>query len=168
MKKTSVRRGLAWILILVMLLSAVPFGVFAEGAAPQEGTGETPVISVNAGEEKCLCKDRAKCTQEDFNKDCPVCSAEDADLDKCCEGKTPEQLTAEAEAKKAAEEEAAKKAAEEAAKKKAALEAAKKKADVKAKTAGSSDTAIAPEQPSPETTSSENGSDDVSTIIIYK
>ena len=133
MKKTSVRRGLAWILILVMLLSAVPFGVFAEGAAPQEGTGETPVISVNAGEEKCLCKDRAKCTQEDFNKDCPVCSAEDADLDKCCEGKTPEQLTAEAEAKKAAEEEAAKKAAEEeAAKKTAEEEAAKKTAEEEA------------------------------------
>ena len=65
-------------------------------------------------------------------------------------------------------EEAAKKAAEEAAKKKAAEEAAKKKADAKAKTAGRSDTAIAPEQPSPETTSSENGNDDVSTIIIYK
>ena len=65
-------------------------------------------------------------------------------------------------------EEAAKKAAEEAAKKKAALEAAKKKTDVKAKTAGSSDTAIAPEQPSPETFPSENDSDDVSTIIIYK
>ncbi len=127
MKKTSVRRGLAWILILVMLLSAVPFGVFAEGAAPQEGTGETPVVLENAGEEKCLCKDRAKCTQEDFNKDCPVCSAEDADLDKCCEGKTPEQLTAEAEAKKAAEEEAAKKAAEEEAAKKAAEEEAAKK-----------------------------------------
>ena len=123
MKKTSVRRGLAWILILVMLLSAVPFGVFAEGAAPQEGTGETSVVLENAGEEKCLCKDRAKCTQEDFNKDCPVCSAEDADLDKCCEGKTPEQLTAEAEAKKAAEEEAAKKTAEEEAAKKAAEEA---------------------------------------------
>ena len=128
MKKTSVRRGLAWILILVMLLSAVPFGVFAEGAAPQEGTGETPVVLENAGEEKCLCKDRAKCTQEDSNKDCPVCSAEDADLDKCCEGKTPEQLTAEAEAKKAAEEEAAKKAAEEEAAKKAAEEEAAKKA----------------------------------------
>ena len=128
MKKTSVRRGLAWILILVMLLSAVPFGVFAEGAAPQEGTGETPVISVNVGEEKCLCKDRAKCTQEDSNKDCPVCSAEDADLGKCCEGKTPEQLTAEAEAKKTAEEEAAKKAAEEEAAKKAAEEEAAKKA----------------------------------------
>ena len=122
MKKTSVRRGLAWILILVMLLSAVPFGVFAEGAAPQEGTGETSVISVNAGEEKCLCKDRAKCTQEDFNKDCPVCSAEDADRDKCCEGKTPEQLTTDAEAKKTAEEEAAKKAAEEEAAKKPAAE----------------------------------------------
>ena len=133
MKKTSVRSGLAWILILVMLLSAVPFGVFAEGAAPQEGTGETPVISVNAGEEKCLCKDRAKCTQEDFNKDCPVCSAKDADLDKCCEGKTPEQLTADAEAKKAAEEEAAKKAAEEeAAKKTAEEEAAKKTAEEEA------------------------------------
>ena len=128
MKKTSVRRGLAWILILVMLLSAVPFGVFAEGAAPQEGTGETPVVLENAGEEKCLCKDRAKCTQEDFNKDCPVCSAEDADLDKCCEGKTPEQLTAGAEAKKAAEEEAAKKAAEEEAAKKTAEEEAAKKA----------------------------------------
>lgn len=128
MKKTSVRRGLAWILILVMLLSAVPFGVFAEGAAPQEGTGETPVISVNAGEEKCLCKDRAKCTQEDFNMDCPVCSAKNADLDKCCEGKTPEQLTAEAEAKKAAEEEAAKKTAEEEAAKKTAEEEAAKKA----------------------------------------
>lgn len=37
MKKTSVRRGLAWILVLVMLLSAVPFGVLAEGA---EGTAE--------------------------------------------------------------------------------------------------------------------------------
>ncbi len=128
MKKTSVHRGLAWILILVMLLSAVPFGVFAEGAAPQEGTGETPVVLENAGEEKCLCKDRAKCTQEDFNKDCPVCSAKDADLDQCCEGKTPEQLTAEAEAKKAAEEEAAKKAAEEEAAKKAAEEEAAKKA----------------------------------------
>ena len=73
-----------------------------------------------------------------------------------------------AEEKKRSAEEAAKKAAEEAAKKKAALEAAKKKTDVKAKTAGSSDTAIAPEQPSPETLFSENDSDDVSTIIVYK
>ena len=62
----------------------------------------------------------------------------------------------------------AKKAAEEAAKKKAAEEAAKKKADANAKTAERSDTVIAPEQPSPETFSSENDSDDVSTIIIYK
>lgn len=65
-------------------------------------------------------------------------------------------------------EEAAKKAAEEAAKKKAAEEAQKKKADAQAKTTERSDTAIAPEQPSPETFSSENDSDDVSTIIIYK
>ena len=54
------------------------------------------------------------------------------------------------------------------AKKSEAEEAAKKKADAKAKTTERSDTVIAPEQPSPETFSSENDSDDVSTIIVYK
>ena len=110
MKKTSIRRGLAWLLVLVMVLSAVPFGVFAETVSQDDGAEESAQVV-------CVCKDRAKCTGETVNTACPVCAVAGADLDNCCQGKTQEQLNAEAAAKQAAEEEAAKQAAEEAAQK---------------------------------------------------
>lgn len=127
MKKTMLRRGLAWLLVLVMTLSAVPFGVFAEEAPQSEGTSQVENGNPDQAPE-CTCAEQAKCTMETPNAACPVCSAEGADLDTCCQGKPQEQLDAEAAAKKAAEEEAAKKAAEEEAAKKAAEEEAAQKA----------------------------------------
>ena len=118
MRKTSIRRALAWVLVLVMTLSAVPFGVLAEG------TTEAPV---------CVCSPEGdKCTPENPNQDCPVCAAEDADLDKCCLGKPQEEPKPESEVKKPADEEAAKKAADEEAAKKAAEEEAARKASEEA------------------------------------
>lgn len=109
MKNTSVRRALAWALVLVMALSAVPVGAFAEAAEP----------------EKCVCAE--KCAQDAHNPDCPICAPEDADVDAVCQGKEKQEPQS---AETPADEEADKKAAEEAAKaeaeKKAAEEAAAK------------------------------------------
>lgn len=132
MKNTSVRRALAWALVLVMTLSAVPVGVFAEEAEPVE---------------KCLCTE--KCTEDTRREDCPICAPEDVNLEEVCQGEEKQAEPQSAEApvneeaeKKAAEEaaaraEAEKKAAEEAAakaeaEKKAAEEAAKAEAEKKA------------------------------------
>lgn len=72
MKKTSVRRVLAMAMVLVMTLSAVPFGAFAEGV-------QKPA---------CTCKTLCDTTAPD--KDCPVCAAEGADVGAVCCGKLPE------------------------------------------------------------------------------
>lgn len=57
MKKKTIQRAFAWALTLVMVLSAAPLGVFAEGE------NEEPL--------KCVCT--VKCG-ETVNKECPVCS----------------------------------------------------------------------------------------------
>ncbi len=61
MKKKTIQRAFAWALTLVMVLSAAPLGVFAEG---EEG-------------QKCICT--VKCGEEG-NTECPVCST---DAEKC-------------------------------------------------------------------------------------
>ena len=58
MKKKTIQRAFAWALTLVMVLSAAPLGVFAEG------------------EEEQTCNCTVKCGEE-VNTECPVCS-EDA------------------------------------------------------------------------------------------
>ena len=55
MKKKTIQRAFAWALTLVMVLSAAPLGVFAEGE----------------GEQKCICT--VKCG-ETGNAECPVCN----------------------------------------------------------------------------------------------
>ena len=61
MKKKTIQRAFAWALTLVMVLSAAPLGVFAEG------------------EEEQTCTCTVKCGEEG-NTECPVCSA---DAGKC-------------------------------------------------------------------------------------
>ena len=61
MKKKTIQRAFAWALTLVMVLSAAPLGVFAEG------------------EEEQTCTCTVKCGEEG-NTDCPVCST---DAEKC-------------------------------------------------------------------------------------
>ena len=61
MKKKTIQRAFAWALTLVMVLSAAPLGVFAEGEE----------------EQKCTCT--VKCGEEG-NAECPVCST---DAGKC-------------------------------------------------------------------------------------
>ena len=55
MKMKTIQRAFAWALTLVMVLSAAPLGVFAEGE----------------GEQKCICT--VKCGEE-RNTECPVCN----------------------------------------------------------------------------------------------
>lgn len=104
MKMKTIQRAFAWALTLVMVLSAAPLGVFAEGEE----------------EQKCVCT--VKCG-EAVKEDCPVCGGESGNPEACV-GKTQEELEAEA---KLAAEEAERKAAEEAAKK--AAEEEKRKAE---------------------------------------
>lgn len=47
----------------------------------------TPVTPSDAQPEECTCE--TLCTGEEINGDCPVCSAEDAELDKVCVGAAP-------------------------------------------------------------------------------
>ena len=88
MKMKTIQRAFAWALTLVMVLSAAPLGVFAEG------------------EEGQMCSCTVKCG-ETAKEDCPVCGGESGDP-AACVGKTQEELDAEAAAKLAAEEEARK------------------------------------------------------------
>lgn len=167
MKNTSVRRALAWALVLVMTLSAVPVGVFAEEAEPVE---------------KCLCTE--KCTEDTRREDCPICAQEDADLDAVCQGEEKQAEPQSAEApvnkeadKKAAEEaaakaEAEKKAAEEAAakaeaEKKAAEEAAKAEAEKKAAEEAAAKAKVAAEAKSQEAQDGGNAVTTVHIILIY-
>lgn len=46
-----------------------------------------PVTPSDAQPEECTCE--TLCTEEEINEDCPVCSAEGAELDKVCVGATP-------------------------------------------------------------------------------
>ena len=113
MKMKTIQRAFAWALTLVMVLSAAPLGVFAEG------------------EEEQVCSCTVKCG-ETAKEDCPVCGGESGNP-AACVGKTQEELEAEAklaaeEAERKAAEEAAQKAAEEA-ERKAAEEAAQKAAE---------------------------------------
>ena len=113
MKMKTIQRAFAWALTLVMVLSAAPLGVFAEG------------------EEEQVCVCTVKCG-ETVKEDCPVCSGESGNP-AACVGKTQEELEAAAklaaeEAERKAAEEAAQKAAEEE-KRKAAEEAAQKAAE---------------------------------------
>ena len=57
MKMKTIQRAFAWALTLVMVLSAAPLGVFAEGEE----------------EQKCVCT--VKCG-ETVKEDCPVCGGE--------------------------------------------------------------------------------------------
>ena len=50
-----------------------------------------------AEEAECICE--TKCTEEEINEDCPVCSAEGAELDKICVGTAPMLLGAPRNAK---------------------------------------------------------------------
>ena len=109
MKMKTIQRAFAWALTLVMVLSAAPLGVFAEG------------------EEEQVCSCTVKCG-ETAKEDCPVCGGESGNP-AACVGKTQEELDAEAAAKLAAEE-AARKAAEEVAQK--AAEEEKRKAEEEA------------------------------------
>lgn len=113
MKMKTIQRAFAWALTLVMVLSAAPLGVFAEG------------------EEGQVCSCTVKCS-ETGNESCPVCGGESGNP-AACVGKTQEELDAEAAAKLAAEEEQ-RKAAEEAAQK--AAEEEKRKAEEAAKEGG--------------------------------
>lgn len=113
MKMKTIQRAFAWALTLVMVLSAAPLGVLAEG------------------EEEQVCCCTVKCG-ETVKEDCPVCGGESGNP-AACAGKTQEELEAEAklaaeEAERKAAEEAAQKAAEEE-KRKAEEEAAKKAAE---------------------------------------
>lgn len=94
MKMKTIQRAFAWALTLVMVLSAAPLGVFADGEE----------------EQKCVCT--VKCG-ETVKEDCPVCGGESGNP-AVCVGKTQEELEA---AAKLAAEEAERKAAEEAAQK---------------------------------------------------
>ena len=94
MKMKTIQRAFAWALTLVMVLSAAPLGVFAEGEE-----GQTCICTVKCG--------------ETVKEDCPVCGGESGNPETCV-GKTQEELEAEA---KLAAEEAERKAAEEAAQK---------------------------------------------------
>ncbi len=107
MKMKTIQRAFAWALTLVMVLSAAPLGVFAEGEE----------------EQKCVCT--VKCG-ETVKEDCPVCGGESGNP-AACVGKTQEELEA---AAKLAAEEAERKAAEEAAQK--AAEEEKRKAEEEA------------------------------------
>ena len=107
MKMKTIQRAFAWALTLVMVLSAAPLGVFAEG------------------EEGQMCRCTVKCG-ETAKEDCPVCGGESGDP-AACVGKTQEELEAEA---KLAAEEAERKAAEEVAQK--AAEEEKRKAEEEA------------------------------------
>ena len=113
MKMKTIQRAFAWALTLVMVLSAAPLGVFAEG------------------EEEQVCCCTVKCG-ETGKEDCPVCGGESGNP-AACACKTQEELEAAAklaaeEAERKAAEEAAQKAAEEE-KRKAEEEAAKKAAE---------------------------------------
>lgn len=107
MKMKTIQRAFAWALTLVMVLSAAPLGVFADGEE----------------EQKCVCT--VKCG-ETVKEDCPVCGGESGNP-AVCVGKTQEELEA---AAKLAAEEAERKAAEEAAQKTAEEE--KRKAEEEA------------------------------------
>ena len=107
MKMKTIQRAFAWALTLVMVLSAAPLGVFAEGEE-----GQTCICTVKCG--------------ETAKEDCPVCGGESGNPEACV-GKTQEELEA---AAKLAAEEAERKAAEEAAQK--AAEEEKRKAEEEA------------------------------------
>ena len=69
MKMKTIQRAFAWALTLVMVLSAAPLGVFAEG------------------EDTCTCT--TKCV-ETANADCPVCGGENGNP-AACAGTAPEE-----------------------------------------------------------------------------
>ena len=71
-EKTFMRKVLAWMLALAMGLSIAPTTAFADETA--EPTAEVV----------CICTD--KCTADAINEDCPVCSADGAEMDSVCLG----------------------------------------------------------------------------------
>ncbi len=66
---------------LCMVVSLLPTMAFAEAAAPDSLSAATPS---DAQPEECT--GETLCTEEEVNVDCPVCSAEGAELDKVCVG----------------------------------------------------------------------------------
>ena len=73
-----IRKRLAWLLAMAMMLTALPVGVLAEEKdAPGE---ETPV---------CSCE--AACTAGAMNTDCPICGDEGAAPENCGKYQASEQ-----------------------------------------------------------------------------
>ena len=91
MKKLT-QRAFAWMLVLVMVLSAVPFGVFAEGESPDAGNGE-PAADVQAEgqtKEKETPKTEEKEPPKTEDEGTPAASnAEKGETPKAEEEKTP-------------------------------------------------------------------------------
>ena len=94
------KRLTATLLSLCLLLTLLSAPVFAAGAADSgtpsaqstltqqtEAGGDTMATPSDAQPEKCTCE--TLCTGEEINADCPVCSAEDAEIDKVCVGAAP-------------------------------------------------------------------------------
>lgn len=94
------KRLTATLLSLCLLLTLLSAPVFAAGAADSgtpsaqstltqqtEAGGDTMATPSDAQPEECTCK--TLCTEDNTNGDCPVCSAEDAEIDKVCVGAAP-------------------------------------------------------------------------------
>ena len=80
MKKRLFSPLLAAALAAAVALTAAALPAFADGGE------ETPITIGQSQEQQAECTCTALCTGEEINADCPVCSAEGAELDKVCVG----------------------------------------------------------------------------------
>ena len=78
------KRLFAVFVSLCMIVSMLPTMAFAEAGVQDSGNPTTPS---DAQPKECICE--TLCTEEEINADCPVCSAEGAELDKVCTGAAP-------------------------------------------------------------------------------
>ena len=83
MKKRLFSPLLAAALAAAVALTAAALPAFADGGE------ETPITIGQSQEQQAECTCTALCTGDNINADCPVCSAEGAELDKVCVGTAP-------------------------------------------------------------------------------
>ena len=83
MKKRLFSPLLAAALAAAVALTAAALPAFADGGE------ETPITIGQSQEQQAECTCTALCTGDNINEDCPVCSAEGAELDKVCVGTAP-------------------------------------------------------------------------------
>lgn len=83
MKKRLFSPLLAAALAAAVALTAAALPAFADGGE------DTPITIGQSQEQQAECTCTALCTGDNINADCPVCSAEGAELDKVCVGTAP-------------------------------------------------------------------------------